>query len=500
MTMAKKTNLNINYISLPNNFPFKKQLKQLLEQIDKESLLVNRPSKKIINERVYSASIILHGLYECYCCLTSKASLSIPRHKSYYSQTDFTKITTHSHTVVMTIIDALLSLGWVHQYIGGIKKGKNVITELKPAGELLKLFESTGIVYQKPKVNSDEVIILRDRDSDKNKFNISVPETREVRLMRKNLKKLNQFIGQHAICLHMSNERLKEIANDMGRDDYQAEWDFQKKNNKQARVFNFSHVSLRRIFSRGQMNKGGRFYGGWWQFIRSEHRKYITINGGPVIEVDYSELHPRMMYLENGLKIPAGDMYDIGLEGTEAQKKSKRKIVKVFLNSLLNDESGRVKLSEEDEETLGLSTKELKMKILDKHPIMMTLLKKGVGLNYQFRDSQIAEKIMLRLMDKGILCLPVHDSFICSLLRDEAQSLIDTMKEVYMEELGDSPALKGLDLQGEDKYKTDFQIKWLPNGEMDREHMFKIHSESIHNKYVQSWRQAYTAGRQVEVP
>jgi len=193
-------------------------------------------------------------------------------------------------------------------------------------------------------------------------------------------------------------------------------------------------------------------------------------------------------------------MYDIGLEGTEAQKKSKRKIVKVFLNSLLNDESGRVKLSEEDEETLGLSTKELKMKILDKHPIMMTLLKKGVGLNYQFRDSQIAEKIMLRLMDKGILCLPVHDSFICSLLRDEAQSLIDTMKEVYMEELGDSPALKGLDLQGEDKYKTDFQIKWLPNGEMDREHMFKIHSESIHNKYVQSWRQAYTAGRQVEVP
>jgi hypothetical protein len=33
----------------------------------------------------------------------------------------------------------------------------------------------------------------------------------------------------------------------------------------------------------------------------------------PTVEVDYSELHPRMMYRETNLPLREGDLYDLGL-------------------------------------------------------------------------------------------------------------------------------------------------------------------------------------------
>ena len=486
MTMASRTNLNIGLITLPTEFIFQKELNQVLEQINKQSLKIIKDSKATIEDRTYSAKIILQGLYECYKCLTPKASLSIPRSNSAYSKIDITKITTHTHSAIKSVLEALVSLGWVKEDIGGIRKGKKVISTYKPAGALLERFQSIGIIWQTSKVNSKDPIVLRTKIDDE-RTDLPVPDTREVRVMRSNLKKLNKFIGEQAICLHMTNEHLIEIADEMCSDDYQTDVSEEKK----RRIFNFSHTRLRRIFSRGQMNKGGRFYDGWWENLPSKYRGYITINGEPTIEVDYSELHPRMMYLDNGLPIPDGDMYDIGLTyANDEEKDKKRSIIKICLNALLNDESGRYQLEDKQREILGISTKDLKKRLFKKHPIMKSFLKKGIGMTYQFRDSQIAEKVMLRLMDKGIICLPVHDSFICSYIKDKAEELINEMKAVYMEELGADPKLKGFE-----KYKTDFRMIFRTNGELDWEKTIRLHENSIHNKYVQSWRQARGIGR-----
>ena len=48
---------------------------------------------------------------------------------------------------------------------------------------------------------------------------------------------------------------------------------------------------VRRIFSRGDWNCNGRFYGGFWQQVGSEYRKDIFINDSPTVEVDYKGLH-----------------------------------------------------------------------------------------------------------------------------------------------------------------------------------------------------------------
>jgi hypothetical protein len=482
----KSSNLHIKYISLPKDFLFRKQTDKLLDQIYRESLSVLNSSKRINKDRVYSCEIIIQGLYECYKCLTPKASLSIPLHQSAYSKLDITKITTHSYRVIYPIIEALENLGWVIINRGGVRKGKNVITTLKPSGDLLNTFKTIGIVYEKYTApHSGDVIVLRELNEKNEKIDIPVPDTRASRHMRSNLKKINKFIGDHVICLSMNNENLMALAERMSRSDYEMEWNTEK-TLKKARVFNFSHTHLRRIFSRGRMDKGGRFYGGWWQFIPSEIRPYITINGQPTIEIDFSELHPRMMYLDNNLPLPEGDMYDIGLiYKDDEEKKTKRKIIKTYLNSLLNDESGRTCLKKADEKALEMKTTELKARILEKHPVMKTFLKKGVGLNYQFRDSEIAEKIMLRLMEIGIVCLPVHDSFICSRLAVEVDEMIKLMKEVYIEELGDHAKLK---FPTNNRIHTDFLIPFIKDtDEIDRQKMYQMHEVALCNKYVQSW-------------
>jgi hypothetical protein len=159
----KSSNLHIKYISLPKDFLFRKQTDKLLDQIYRESLSVLNSSKRINKDRVYSCEIIIQGLYECYKCLTPKASLSIPLHQSAYSKLDITKITTHSYRVIYPIIEALENLGWAIVNRGGVRKGRNEITSLKPSGDLLNTFKTIGIVYEKfTAIHSGDVIVLRE--------------------------------------------------------------------------------------------------------------------------------------------------------------------------------------------------------------------------------------------------------------------------------------------------------------------------------------------------
>ena len=69
------------------------------------------------------------------------------------------------------------------------------------------------------------------------------------------------------------------------------------------------HGALRQIFNRESFSMGGRAYG-WWQNLPKPWRAKLTINGEEVVELDYSALHPAMLYAERGLPL-AGDPYCI---------------------------------------------------------------------------------------------------------------------------------------------------------------------------------------------
>jgi hypothetical protein len=90
-----------------------------------------------------------------------------------------------------------------------------------------------------------------------------------------------------------------------------------------------SRIQLDRIFSRGSMGKGGRFYGGWWHSLPSDFRPHITIDGMKTCEVDFSSMSLRIIYAERGIQVPVGDdLYDIGLPDWQGSSDPRRKAIK----------------------------------------------------------------------------------------------------------------------------------------------------------------------------
>ena len=155
---------------------------------------------------------------------------------------------------------------------------------------------------------------------------IPLPNLHRVRQMERNLSAFNGFLGDHWIDLHLPDHEfgmLQQTAKgktdsyfgDAGRP---IELDF------------LYHRRLHRVFNNGTLDDGGRFYGGWWQNIPSHNRKRITINWHPTVEVDYSSMHPNMLYAMEGTSAPT-DCY--ALDGFPVEH---RNLLKTTFQKLLN--------------------------------------------------------------------------------------------------------------------------------------------------------------------
>jgi hypothetical protein len=266
----------------------------------------------------------------------------------------------------------------------------------------------------------------------------------------------------------------------------------------------FNLVSLHRVFSRGRMDQGGRFYGAWWQFIKSQYRPYLTINGLATGEVDYSEMHPRLLYHLHNQPPPKGDLYDDGwrdpgyptYKNSISPYKERRALIKTVFNAFINDEFGRFRLSHDEAITakkFGLTLTSIRELLYKKHPLLKGAHKTGIGLKLQFIDSQIAEHVMLRLMKQGITCLPVHDSFIVPM--HQVSQLQTAMTDAYMAIVGKPPALK-------DPQPFDSGFKDLFKGlrAFDPTVVYSVHSQSIHNQFMESRFRAIHAPPPKRIP
>ncbi|AWW46752.1 hypothetical protein DPM18_07990 [Polynucleobacter paneuropaeus] len=484
----KTYNLHLKHIHLPEDQMFDGLVSIVLEHLLSRLKLQNKPQAKMLVAHEFAARSIIEGLYQVFGSRHKQCKFAVPTSDGAYGRKDH-QLTEYSHTAVLRVIEALESLGWIDREKGfKNRSGENIPTRLGAIGELLQEFERTKYVWRKMGPKHQDVIVLKDFDPrTKSKVQRQSKDNNDIRRWRKNLQTYNSFITEHAICLSIDRHHLEEgLITKMANDQYQLDSVFGD-NKKKPRIFNYLHVQLRRIFSRGSFQKGGRFYGGWWQFIPSEYRRYITINGLPTVEVDYSELHPRMMYRDANLPLPEGDLYDLGLRYVDKEYdkdiepyKSKRKVIKTYINAMINDDRGNFKLNHRQIKTMEMNTASLGALVIEKHPIIKDIKGKGHGLRYQFIDSQIAEKVMMKLMSQGILCLPVHDSFICQ--EHHLTKLQLAMSEAYEEVLGIVPQLKE-----PEEHMTDFEPAYYPSGQLDLTYMKNQQQDSQHDQFLSSY-------------
>jgi hypothetical protein len=186
-----------------------------------------------------------------------------------------------------------------------------------------------------------------------------------------------------------------------------------------------SQLSLTRIFSKGSFELGGRLFAPIQNYTK-QTRKYFYLNGEPTIEIDYSSIHPHMLYHREGLEFDGDDPYAI--EGFD------RDAVKVAFNIMLNKEafganksaaktiSKAVGCDNDTAEALETAIKAL-------HSPIAHHFSTGIGLTLQRRDSDIALLVINTFVKelRPIIC--VHDSFIVS-VRD-TETLILTMNDSY---------------------------------------------------------------------
>lgn len=182
-------------------------------------------------------------------------------------------------------------------------------------------------------------------------------------------------------------------------------------------------------FCRGRLDRGGRLYAPYQQ-LPKETRAKIRIDGEDVVELDYSAMHPRLLYAEAGRRCPVDPYAPPGWE-------SWRQPLKAAFNVLVNaeDEDSGLgalvrevgRLVPEDERHLITEA----VKALEKHNrAICGAFFSDAGVRLQAKDARIARRVLGRFVRRvrTELVLPVHDSFVVR------ATLGDELREVMLHE------------------------------------------------------------------
>jgi hypothetical protein len=395
------------------------QIDERLDVLVSEALKDYQSGSGIKPKATYEASyrvIGRHLLSALYCAHHAGERVSLPRRDAAYGAGKLGRVQ-YPARGARKVREALLSLGWMSIEEEG-SKGKYTIAAA--SGDLAQAFDEWGLRWMLPELLPETTcVILRDvkRDTEgkpqrlgrkkkTTKVDLEVPESSLVAQHRSNLTYINDKLRQHCISLDLSNEHLLQLQKEMTENTDGGTQDT-------YRSLYLQRVQLTRIFSRGSMELGGRFYRGWWQSIPSKHRPHIRIDGKKTVEVDYSGMSLRIIYALAGHDMdPEVDPYDVGLKDWSGRSDNRRSSIKKIINALINDEDGVYVVPQKTLKLLKVTEDEFNLLLAKKHPLIAKELNSGVGLKTQYIDSQIAEAVMLELLKEDVVVLPVHDSFI----------------------------------------------------------------------------------------
>lgn len=352
-----------------------------------------------------SLSLALLNLYSFYQA-NPKRYIAYSRNPGGFQRTRY-KRHNIGFDVFVKVVDTLEELGYIENHLGYYDKvfkiGKR--SRMKANLSLIELFDEhtlAPVMVQREAV--EEVIILKSvsilEDNKKDKYVVDYEDTEQTNKMRENLQTINALLDSRWVDLNVSDEVYEKIAEET-----------EKKKNRSD--IDFTRKKLKRVFNNNSFEDGGRFYHGWWQEIPKRFRKHITIDGKRTVEVDYSSIHFRILYAEQGIDIEDKDPYII--EGYE----SKRGVIKLALNIILNagtKDKAINAIYKHDKINIDKETaKDIYKRLEEEHPKIKQYFGSGRGVKLQYTDSKIAEQVMLNLARDNIVCLPVHDSFIVRL-------------------------------------------------------------------------------------
>ena len=359
-----------------------------------------------------SVSIVLTDKY--------KHSCAIAKSKMQYAGNRDDPLLTYN-IFIKRAYEGMIELGYLYKTKGHFynrnpnrnKFSDNRRTRYRAEDKLLNLFTEKEkkvlpvIIPPKPV----ETLIVQQKvitEYGTSKVRMKFEETVETTKMRENLIIINNAISSKWYDLEIDNQEMSELQSLL----------LSKERKAQGKEYtiDFSQRLLCRIFNDVNLETGGRFYGGWWQNIPKAYRSKLIVDGKRMVEFDYSNLHPTILYRQEGLK-PPKDSYSLVIDGhfgdVQTNRASLRPMVKKAFNAMLNAKKPLKNApSGIKPKDFGLKWSQISNAILKSHSNIAQHFYTGAGLRLQKVDSQIAEKVMLHFAKRRLPILPLHDSFL----------------------------------------------------------------------------------------
>ena len=209
----------------------------------------------------------------------------------------------------------------------------------------------------------------------------------------------------------------------------------------------FFNQHLHRIFNDGTFEHGGRLFGAWYQYVPRWVRRRILIDDSNTVELDYSGMSLRMLHHLVGSDYQE-DPYSLAELETYARatghrsryfRPSIKKLVQAMLNND-NDDCDPAMIRLEASFRPKYTRRHVRDMILERHEHVSELFGNAVGKALQRLEADIALDVIVSLMGEGILCLPIHDSFIVMGIHRER--LHEQMINSYRNRLSFDPIIK----------------------------------------------------------
>jgi len=383
------------------------------------------------------------------------------------------------------MVDWFEALGYVTCKVGHYFPGSKKQSRTRATDKLIDLIRGTFAVSSLmiTRAKDTETIVLRDG----NKKKIEYVDTAETDQMRENLRVINGLLDKTLINIYLPDAALVKLNHRMITGKVESDIEHEEPRG----AIDFNRRWLNRVFNNSSFDQGGRFYGGWWQGIPREYRKYIKINRMLTVEADFSGMHINLLYMLKDLEMPFADPYEL-----EGMPKGTRDVVKRSLLTVINakDRASALKSIRfqirEKKLTLPNGIKKIEEVIdpfVEKHQAISEYFFSGYGIFLQKWDSMIAEETMMKLAEKGIPALPLHDSFIVSHPQERALKII--MQQAYLKITGKVAKIDG-------KTSIIDENRKRPTADLKQEQDKKVQELELSDQFKQEYSQYFDSCKQ----
>ena len=360
---------------------------------------------------------------------------------------------THIKPVTIDIVLKLIEVGLIHFKSGKYFENVSYTTRIWASDKLIKRFEDAKFgIFDLHYLGEDkkrEYITLRDEN--KQEFDWK-KDTPAIKKMRNVLKDYNALLEKTFIDIG-SLEKPEVIIppkkkwtwyeKEGGKiyNEKKKKWGEWKENKPTTVTISQRSKFTGRVFNNKKWSDGGRFYGGFWQRIKSGDREKILINNRRTVEIDFSALHIILAYSKKKIDYWSKtdeDPYQLNIPEINNPDDT-RDIIKQLLLMSLNAKT------EESAFTAFRNAWDYKLyegykfpnKTLSRilgivkqsHSEIADMICNNAGIELMNVDSKITEYIIKEFTATDTPVLSIHDSYIVQF--GDEDRLEQTMRNAF---------------------------------------------------------------------